>query len=359
MRFLAVDVTSRPSRPSLVRYAVAVVRPNSPHAAKLSQTRRAFRPMSPKAKNYVIAFLLCTTLGGAALLVQTRQQLAAARLAPTLQVTRSEFTTAAAPAPLIAPTPAPAPAPDESPNFDVLRDGLEGFPGGGGPGGGGGGNRGQRGGAQFAAQMAELMKDPEFVSAWKLEQEARVEQRYGALFKTLNLPPDRLASLKTLLAERANAGRDVWTSAREQGLNPRDPAARDQLRQLTADLQAEIDASIKNAVGPAVMTAIEGYNATSTQRTTVNTFDQKLSSLPGAQSLNPSQSQQLTTILAETGRQQDRSTLITDATITRAAGVLTNSQLTTLKQLQAEQQAQQVLQTKMRAARDAARAARE
>ncbi len=300
--------------------------------------------MSSNAKNYAIAFLALTTVGGAALVVHTRQQLAEALNAPSLKVTRSEFSTAAAPAPLITPAVVP-----EAPEPDAVAERPE--PGQEGPGFNRGGPRG--GGAQFAAQMATLMQDPEFTEAWKLQQEARIERRYGALFKDLNLPPDQLATLKSLLAERENAGREVWATAAAQGLNPRE--SRDQLRELTAEFQAEVDANIANTVGPNVVAAIEAYNNTGSQRNTVNEFSERLSNT--GQPLNDSQSRQLTAILAETGQQQGRNTLITDATITRAAGVLTHEQLTQLKAEQAVQQANQIVEAKTRAAREAAREA--
>ena len=304
---------------------------------------------SSDKKNFVIAFLACTTLAGAGLLVHTRQQLADARdTSKKIQVTKTEIKTAAAPAAIVA-TPISTPAlaeetPNQENNPPQEREG--------GPGQG----RGQRGGGgNFGAQMAELLKDPEFAAAWKTQQLARIEQRYGALFQDLNLPPDQQAKLTALLAERENAGRDVWASAREQGLDPRDPAAREQLRTLTNDLQAEVDANIEAALGASVVTALDQYNSTGAQRNTVNDINQSLTY--GGQPLNSAQTKQLTQILAATGTQQGRNTLITDATITQAAGVLTNVQLNALKKLKSQQEAEQLVQTKMREARDAARAA--
>ncbi|MCU0794026.1 MAG: hypothetical protein MUE42_14510 [Opitutaceae bacterium] len=223
-----------------------------------------------------------------------------------------------------------------------------------GPGEGGPGQRGQRGGGQFAAQMAALMEDPEFTAAWKIQQEARIERRYGALFKDLNLPPDQLASLKTLLAERENVAREVWATAPSQGINPRED--RDQIRALTAELQAEVDANIKNTVGPNVLEAIGDYDRTTAPRVTVNDLVPVLQN--SGNPLNESQTKQLTKILAETGQQQGRTTLITDATLTSAAGILTNAQLEQLKAQQEVQKANILIEAKMRAARDAARANR-
>jgi hypothetical protein len=301
--------------------------------------------MSPQAKNYVIAFLACTTLGAAALVMQTRQQLADVRNNPSLEIKRSDITVAAAPSPLSAPDPATPAAPPEVPFAeDTAAERLD-------PGQG----RGPRGGGpQFAAQMAELMQDPEFAAAMKIEQEARLDARYGALFKQLNLPPAQLAELKALLAEREAAGRDVWMTAREQGLDPR--ANRDQLRELSANLQAEVNANIKATLGESVYSALETYNATAPQRNTVNDFARRLDY--SGQPLNDAQSAQLTTILARTGTVSGRNVLITDATITQAAGVLTSTQLQNLKSQQAEQQARLIIEAKTRAAREAAREAR-
>jgi hypothetical protein len=299
--------------------------------------------MSPQAKNYLIVFLACTTLGAAALVVQTRRQLVEARNAPSLEVKRSEFSTSSAPVPINQPA-AALPTIEElpAPEADGERSEAGGPP-----------NRGQRG-AQFAAQMAELMKDPDFAAAMKLEQEARLDARYGALFKQLNLPPAQLAELKALLAERESAGRDVWMTAREQGLDPR--ANRDQLRELSQGIQAEVNATIKATLGEPVYNALENYNATSQQRNTVNDFARRLDY--SSQPLNEAQSAQLTTILANTGTVSGRSVLITDATISQAAGVLTQTQLENLKSQQAEQQARLIIEAKTRAAREAARANR-
>ena len=310
--------------------------------------------MKSNTKNIAIVFLAATTLGLGVQLYSTSQKLKDAQKAPSLQVKRSDITVAAAPAPISAPAPAAAPAAEAAQEMGPPE-------GQGGPGNQGG--RGNRGG--FGQQMAELMKDPEVAAAMKLEQEARIEQRYGALFKQLNLPAEKVAELKSMLAERENAMRDVMTTAAAQGLNPRDN--RDELRQLANDMQAEVDNTIKNTLGENVLTALNTYNNTSAQRSTINDLAQKLSysSTP----LNDTQSQMLTTILTETAQTQgggqgggpwgrNNGVLITDATIARAQGVLMPSQVEALKKLQAEQQAQQLIQTKMREAREAAQAQR-
>jgi hypothetical protein len=301
--------------------------------------------MKLNAPRLAVLFFAATSVGLGIQLYQARQQLAEARRAPGLEVKRTEIHTAGAPAPIVSPATA-----TNSPATS-LPDPIAELTGEGGP--GGPGNRGgPGGGARFAAQMAELLKDPEFAAAWKTDQEARIEERYGALFKQLNLPPDQLAAFKALLIDRENAGRDVWTLAREQGLNPRDPAARDQLRQLTSDLQAEVDGNIEAKFGAGLVTKLDAYNSSAPQRNTVNTLNQRLVS--AGQPLNDNQSQMLTRILADTGTPSRGGVLITDATIARAQGVLMPSQVDSLKKLQAEQRARQLIADRTRAAREQA-----
>jgi len=290
--------------------------------------------MTSNAKNYLIACLACSTLVGAGIAYHQRQLLAEAKAAPTLKITQANYTSAAA-QPLTEKLPAaPLPNDEEAAVPEAFASPDETRPGAG-PGRGGQGS-------QWAARMTELMKDPEFVAAMKIEQESRIESRFGALFKQLKLTPEKLAALKTLMAERETAGREVWASAMAKGLNPREN--RDELRKLTSDLQNEIDGTIRTTVGEAAYNEIEAYKASQPQRSTVRDLNQKLT--VAGQPLNDSQSQQLTRILAETGTTSGRNSLITDQTISIAKGVLMPAQVEQLEKLQSEQQAARLIQEK-------------
>jgi hypothetical protein len=290
--------------------------------------------MTSQNKNYLIAFLLCTTLAGAGLAIQQRQLLAEAKAAPTLKVTQSNFEKRptqplkeARPAPVAAPAEEPAQAPAETADATGRPQG--------GPG---------QGRGNWGARMAELMKDPEFLAAMKVEQESRIEKRYGALFKQLNLPAEKTEALKNLLVERENARRDVMTTAMSEGLDPRNKDNRDQLRTLTDQMQAEVDANIKTTIGEAAYTQLETYKATQPQRAAVSDLNEKLSIT--SQPLSNSQAQQLTKILTDTGTVTGRNVLITDQTISVARGVLSSPQIDQLIKLQAEQAAQQLIESK-------------
>jgi hypothetical protein len=202
--------------------------------------------------------------------------------------------------------------------------------------------------------MTELMKDPDFAAAMKIDQEARLNQRYGGFFRELNLPPDRLAEFKSLLADRENAGREVWASAAAQGLNPREN--REQLRELEAELRAEAEANIQENFGPQVLEALDAYNDSAAQRSAVNDLNERLAH--AGQPLTDTQSRQLASIFAETTQPYGRGIAITDATIARAQGVLMPSQIEGLKRLQVEQQARQLIAEKTRAVREQAQTER-
>jgi hypothetical protein len=293
--------------------------------------------MNSTSKNYLIAFLACTTLAGAGLVLQQRQLLAEARAKPTLKITQSNFTPRPAQALEEKKQPeAPVEANADETSAPTAPDAMA------------GGNPGQRPGqgrGQWAARMTELMKDPEFVAAMKIEQDARIEKRYGSLFKQLNLPADKITALKNLLSERDNARRDVMATSMAQGLDMRDAATRDKLSELSNQMQAEVDTNIKATIGETAYAQLETYKATQAQRSAVSNFNEKLSI--SGQALTESQSQQLTKILTDTGTVKGRDIGITDQTISAAKGVLMPSQVNQLLEYKAQQDAQKLIQSKM------------
>ena len=210
-----------------------------------------------------------------------------------------------------------------------------------------------RGNNNNRPNFAALMNNPEFARAMTLQQRAALDSRYAALFKQLKLPPEQLEKLKSLLVERQNARMDVMLAARENGMNPRE--SRDELRKLTDEAQAEVDANIKASLGESVYNQYQNYENTQSQRSLVSQLDQRLaySSTP----LSEHQSAFLVKALAETGTTEsagpggwgggNRAT-ITDTVIAQAQSVLTSDQVAALKQLQIEQQAQQQVRDMMR-----------
>jgi hypothetical protein len=158
---------------------------------------------------------------------------------------------------------------------------------------GGPGGRGANVGQQMAV-LRELMNKPEVQAIMSLQQKAAIEARYSALFKNLNLPPDQIEKLKTLLADRGTTIADVVSAARDQGIDTRENT--DAFRKLVADAQNEINNSIKAVIGEQGFAQLTTYEQTLPQRNLVNELQQRLSytSTP----LTSAQAEQLVQILA-------------------------------------------------------------
>ena len=216
-----------------------------------------------------------------------------------------------------------------------------------------GGDRGRR---DMGSRIAEMMADPEYAAAFNLQQRARLDRTYADLFAQLDLPRNTLTRLQDLLVEKQNTTRDVFMAAREEGLGREN---RSELRELMEATQAEIDSEIAAAIGQDNFTALQNYEQTGRERAMVGQIESRLSysSTP----LNANQAEALTSILAETSTGGNRGrggdspfggggVSISDEAINRAQAVLSSSQLQSLQDLQAEQQAAQKLTEAMRAA---------
>jgi hypothetical protein len=236
-------------------------------------------------------------------------------------------------------------------------------------------NRGPGGPGGRGGDIMAALQKPEIQRLLATQQKAALDARYAGLFKSLNLTPAQLDKFKNLLVERQTSMMDVMAAARGQGLN------REDMQKLVASTQAEIDASIKSAIGDAAFSQYKNYDQTAAQRATTDQLSQRLS-YSGAP-LTAEQSAAMTQILSQTvpartangtsgaavtvvaeagGRggfgmnfiagagagMGGPSSPITDATITMAQGVLSAPQVEALKQLQAEQQAQQKIAEAMR-----------
>lgn len=167
--------------------------------------------------------------------------------------------------------------------------------------GGRGGDRGPGGpggrGEAFQRQataVRELMSKPEVQAMLSLQQKVAIEGRYAALFKNLNLPPDQIEKLKSLLAERGTTLQDVFTAGRDLGIDPRQNP--EGFRKLVADSQDEINRSIKAVIGEQGFAQLSTYEQTLPQRNLVNDLQQRLSYTSAP--LTSAQTEQLVQILA-------------------------------------------------------------
>ena len=235
--------------------------------------------------------------------------------------------------------------------------------------------RGQTPGAGFSNMMAgfaSLMDRPEAARLMAIQQKTQVDARYAALFRKLTLPPDKLAQLKSLLADKLSTPIDVLTAASQQGVDPMQNPQ--EFRQLLQNAQAELDEKIKAALDPASYAQYQNYVQTEPQRMVVNQLQQSLSYTETP--LSPAQADQLVQILTDTSSVRGGGapgtggaavayvnragsggsmvfavgspppdgggflgSLVTDDAITRAQSVLSASQVQALQEIQQQQQA--------------------
>jgi hypothetical protein len=233
-------------------------------------------------------------------------------------------------------------------------------------------NQGRRGG-RFGA-WADMASNPEFQKLLAIQMKGRINQTYGALFKSLNLSPDQLAQFQGLLADKQQALMDVMQAAREQGINPQaDPEG---FKTLVGQAVSQADSAIQQALGDAAYAQYQAYQQQLPERNVVNNLQQQLgySQTP----LTDDQANQLIALLAQnqpqrtgngtsgTGNGGDTgpgpmalingggNARVTDAALSQAAGVLSAPQVSALQQIQEQQQAQQQMRQMMQAANQAA-----
>jgi hypothetical protein len=292
--------------------------------------------MHPKAKNYLLVLLSAATACSGYLAWQQTQRLDALQA----ELSKAAAATTAVQPRSSAPLTVPPPAASDAATVPVMEPTgttEAAMPN---------ATRGRGNRPDFAA----LMANPEFAQAMSVQQRAALDGRYADLFKKLQLAPADLEKLKTLLVERQTTRMDVMTSARAQGLDPR--TNRDELNKLTAAAQAEVDANIKTALGETVYNQYQNYETTQPQRSLVGQLDQRLSYTDTP--LNATQAEFLVTALANStagtgsGGGGRISLPIADAVIQQSQSILTPGQLAALKQLQAEQMAQQKMHELMR-----------
>jgi hypothetical protein len=227
--------------------------------------------------------------------------------------------------------------------------------------------------------FVSMMDRPEMARLLAVQQKAQVDARYAALFKKLGLPPDKLAQFKSLLADRLSTPIDVLAAASQQGVNPiQDPQA---FRQLVQSAQAEIDGKIQALLDPGTYAQYQDYVQTEPQRAVVSQLQQTLSYTDTP--LTAAQADQLVQILAQTaparaggasgptvgyvatagpggggaafamavpppdGGGGPGGSLVTDAAVAQAQGVLSTPQIQALQQIQQQQQAAAQLRQQM------------
>ena len=332
-------------------------------------------------RSYLVVILACTTVGGAAYAWKQYQELIALRAAALSGDERADlqkrlWASEKRAKDLSDQLAAKRDSAGSEETMAEVEDGAA--PGERGP----RGDRRTRGPGGLTNALSTLQK-PEIQRALALQQKGQLDARYASLFKSLNLSPAQLDKFKNLLVERQTSAMDVFTAAREQGIDPRrDPEA---FRSLLASTQADIDAGIKASIGEEGFKQYKSFEQTMPQRATTDQLSQRLSYT--ATPLTAAQSASMVQILSQTAPQRTAATTgqissrpagvsesagggrgspavmlagnlgggmlggfgggantgtpITDAAVNLAQGVLSGPQVDALRQLQREQAAQQ------------------
>jgi len=211
--------------------------------------------------------------------------------------------------------------------------------------------------------MRAIFNSPQFQALRAIQEKSQLDARYASLFKSLNLTPAQVDQFKSLMVQRQQAANDAAQAARTAGIDPRtDPTA---YQQAISDAQSDINKQLQATLGDTGYAALQTYNQTLPQRTTVSQLQTSLSY--GSTPLTDDQSAALIALMQQnagsttatnTGGQNrngggggggpfgggNQGATITAATVTAAASILSAPQLQALQQLQQTQQAQAQMQ---------------
>ena len=218
--------------------------------------------------------------------------------------------------------------------------------------------------------LGALADTPEFQRLLALEQHGQVDAKYAALFRKLHLNPEDQARLESLLTDKQSAFADAMIAAHDQGLTGQD--ARALANAVASATQKDINASIKDLLGPQGFSQYQNYDRTLPQRAVVDQLAQWLSYT--AAPLTTGQQDRLVQTLATTAAAPPRtpgantpngkpvppvaplpgalaglgvgsvpSAPITTAAVAQSQSFLSPQQVAALQQMRQQQQAQQTL----------------
>lgn len=199
-------------------------------------------------------------------------------------------------------------------------------------------------GLGWMSGLASFMDRPEMQRMMAAQQRLQVERRFARLFKQLNLPPEQLEKLKSLLVEQQTAAMDTFIVGAQKGLNPLLNEA--ELNKLVKDAQGDVDKQIKDLLGTDSFSQYESYKKQEPQRAIVGQLQQNLGY--DDEPLNREQSDRLAEVLASTsGANGGRSGAISEEAINQSRTFLSAGQTKALQDLRQQQLDQAELRKKL------------
>jgi hypothetical protein len=113
---------------------------------------------------------------------------------------------------------------------------------------------GDANGGRRIIHLSDIMKDhPEYAALYAKNMRRSIDRMYGDSLGSLNLNPDQLSQLKSLLVERQMSNMDAVSAARAAGLEQGTPEWREAMQQAAQNVDQQL-------------TALLGSNADSTLR---------------------------------------------------------------------------------------------
>jgi hypothetical protein len=155
---------------------------------------------------------------------------------------------------------------------------------------------------------SDMLKTPEGRKKLRSALKNGLDETYSALFKQLDLSPEKLARLKELLADQSIASMELQNEI--QGASPTEEN-RNNLRQRQEDLKKQDDAALAALLGTADYQTYKDYNDRFEERMMVRMFTQTLGdddSLTGDQkkALIESMYKARTDAFSQTGEEQNK-----------------------------------------------------
>lgn len=211
--------------------------------------------------------------------------------------------------------------------------------------------------------ISTLMQDPLFIRALMSHQRTLLDKRFAELFRNLNLTPQELERIRSLLIEKQNSALDVLMLSRGD-INLSVESS--EVNAAAEMARTEVDAAIELTLGPERYMTFKRYEETLPQRATVEQLAQRLSysesplrseqaealvdlmvkaggavkdALPGVSLVVNPETKQAVPIV----HGMEKSSQITDEVLVKAETVLEPRQIMALRQLRQEQGAAEMV----------------
>jgi len=191
--------------------------------------------------------------------------------------------------------------------------------------------------------LQNLEKNAEYRASRKIQNAAEILNTYGALFRHWN--KEKSMSVNMFLLEQKTVLDDIMINLRAQGIDPNGPDGRSMFKEVSQKVFIEFQEKIKSEIGANEFERFSFYEKSLPQRNTANLLKKR--SIAFGEVLDEDKVDQVVEVLSRIPSGGRKVTVINDSPaaliepedIAILETVLTPSQVTIVKSLQAEQRA--------------------